>query len=211
MRAPLPRFEDGCQGRRRAVAPHETQMPDFVEGSALLGGAYLMALEAHEGPRRQDETGIDHPVGVARILQEHEFDEKVVAAALLHDVIEDTDTSPEEIRERFGGEVAGLVREMTEDESIEPYVARKSEHRRRVARDQRVAAIYAADKIANARDFQGSAEEIPDHKLEHYVQTFRVLCDTHPELPFLEELRRELEELSAERGRKTDSGEGISG
>jgi GTP diphosphokinase / guanosine-3',5'-bis(diphosphate) 3'-diphosphatase len=187
------------------VATQKTQMPDFVEGSPLLEGAYRMAYEAHEGARDKDGTGIEHPVEVARILAEHGFDEKVVAAALLHDVIEDTETSPEEIEERFGHEVAELVREMTEDESIEPYEARKAEHRRRVTRDHRVAAIYAADKIANARKFQGSAEEIPDEKLEHYIQTFRVLCETHPELPFLQELRHELEELAAERARKTES------
>jgi (p)ppGpp synthase/HD superfamily hydrolase len=169
-----------------------------------------MAIDAHEGARDRDGTDIGHPVEVARILAGHGFDEKVVAAALLHDVIEDTETSPGEIEERFGEEVAELVREMTEDESIEPYEARKAEHRERVTRDHRVAAIYAADKIANARKLQGSAEDVPDEKLDHYTQTFRALCETHPELPFLRDLRRELEKLAEERARKTESGQRLS-
>ena len=189
------------RGRRSAMPDDRTQTPSFVQGSELLDGAYRMALEAHEGPRRRGDTHIEHPVEVARILRDRGFDERVVAAALLHDVVEDTDTSPEEIRERFGDEVAELVREMTEDESIEPYEARKAEHRRRVARDRRAAAIYAADKIARARELQGSAGEVPPEKLQHYLETLRTLGETHPELPFLADLREELEALLAERAK----------
>jgi (p)ppGpp synthase/HD superfamily hydrolase len=178
-----------------------TRIPDFAKGSELLEGAYRMALEAHEGPRSEGDTGIQHPVEVARILSAEGFGEEVVAAALLHDVVEDSDTSAEELEERFGAEVAGLVREMTEDESIEPYEARKAEHRDRVARDRSVAAIYGADKIVGTREMKGS-DELPDEKLGHYRETLRTLCRSYPDLPFLGELRRELDELCAQRARR---------
>ena len=151
-----------------------------------------MACEAHHGPRNRGDTDIEHPVAVARILQEHGFDEEVVAAGLLHDVIEDTAIERGEIADRYGPEVARLVEEMTEDETIESYQARKAEHRDRVARDHSVAAIYAADKLATAR----TASEARDRaKLDHYVETLRVLCAEQPDVPFLGELREELERL----------------
>jgi (p)ppGpp synthase/HD superfamily hydrolase len=123
----------------------------FASDSPLLEGAYRMAREAHHGRRREGDTDIDHPVEVAHLLSDTGFDERTVAAALLHDVVEDSATDTDEIEERFGAEVARLVAEMTEDTKIEPYENRKAEHRSRVARDRNVAAIYAADKLAGAR------------------------------------------------------------
>jgi guanosine-3',5'-bis(diphosphate) 3'-pyrophosphohydrolase len=179
--------------RSLASSGMDRPAPDFARSSALLDGAYRMAREAHHGPRRRGDTDIDHPVEVARILFEHGFDQPVVAAALLHDVVEDTATSTDEIAGRYGPEVARLVSEMTEDEAIEPYEERKAEHRERVSHDPSAAAIYAADKLATTR----TLEDRPDpERLDHYVQTFRMLCDTHPDLPFLDELRGELERLA---------------
>ena len=172
-------------------------IPDFARGSELLRGAYRLARFAHHGPRREGDTDIDHPVAVAELLAAEGFDERVVAAALLHDVVEDTATEPGEIEERFGPEVATLVREMTEDERIADYPERKAEHRARVAGDRRAAAIYAADKLASARGKDGAA--MPADQLDHYLATLRTLCRTHPELPFLGELRAELERLVRDR------------
>src|SRR5918999_4647008 len=122
------------------------EAPEWVRRSNLLDGAFRMAVAAHHGQRRQDDTNIDHPIAVAELLHEHGFEETIVAAALLHDVIEDTETDLEEIEQAYGSSIARLVEEMTEDERIEPYGLRKAEHRRRVARKRPVAAIYAADK-----------------------------------------------------------------
>jgi GTP diphosphokinase / guanosine-3',5'-bis(diphosphate) 3'-diphosphatase len=167
--------------------------PSFTRGSPLLRGAWRMAHEWHHGPRRRGDTDIDHPVAVAGLLHEQGFDEGVVAAGLLHDVVEDTTTSADEIAVRYGPEVARLVGEMTEDPAIEPYEERKAEHRDRVSKDRSVAAIYAADKLATTRSLDGPPEP---PRLEHYVATFRVLCETHPDLPFLDELRAELERIA---------------
>ena len=85
----------------------------------------------------------------------------MVAAALLHDTIEDTTLSLSEIEARFGPHLAELVAEMTEDPRIEPYPARKAEARSRAVRDRRAAAIYAADKLANTREKLAAHEDVP--------------------------------------------------
>jgi (p)ppGpp synthase/HD superfamily hydrolase len=179
--------------------PTSTAVPSFVAGSALLRGAYQLALGAHHGPAREGDTTIDHPARVACLLHESGFEESVVAAALLHDVIEDTAIDLDEVEARFGHEIARLVGQMTEDESIEPYEARKREHRARITHDRRVAAIYAADKLANARTFNEVGEQPDDAKLEHYRRTLGTLRARQPDLPFLEPLQDELERLMARR------------
>jgi len=168
--------------------------PEFIAESDFLRSAFELARSAHHGPAREGDTEIDHPVAVAQLLDEAGFDEHVVAAALLHDVVEDTSLDLDAIADPFGPDIARLVAEMTEDAGIESYPERKAEHRSRVSRDRRAAAIYAADKLATTRGLQGP-EEVPPQKLQHYLQTLATLCETHPDLPFLAELREELNGL----------------
>jgi (p)ppGpp synthase/HD superfamily hydrolase len=170
-------------------------LPEIARRSPLVEGAYRMAHDAHHGPRRKGDTDIDHPLEIATLLDDIGSDERVVAAALLHDVVEDTSTDAVEIEERFGPEVADLVNAMTEDDRIESYEDRKAEHRARITRDRNVAAIYAADKLAGARDMLDHPDTVPALQLDHYLATLAVLCATHPDLPFLGELRRELERI----------------
>jgi (p)ppGpp synthase/HD superfamily hydrolase len=176
-----------------------TEPPPFVARSELLASAYLLARSAHHGPAREGDTDIDHPLAVAEVLHENGFEEEIVAAALLHDVVEDTALDQAAIEKQFGADVGRLVAEMTEDPAIESYPERKAEHRERVARDPRAAAIYAADKLANTRDLAGS-REVPPEKLDHYLETLRMLRATHPDLPFLAQLQEELNELAERRG-----------
>ena len=178
-----------------------SEIPSFAEESPLLRGAYRFAMAAHHGPAREGDTEIDHPTRVACLLQECGFQEDVVAAGFLHDVVEDTRVEPDQIEQEFGSEIASLVREMTEDESIEPYQARKAEHRARIAADRRVAAIYAADKLANAKTFNEEQDNPDDEKLEHYCRTLDTLCSQQPDLPFLRALREELVRLIERRSR----------
>ncbi|MGH2961832.1 MAG: HD domain-containing protein [Solirubrobacterales bacterium] len=176
------------------------EVPEFARGSPLLEGAFRMAEHAHSGPRHEAETGLGHPVRVAELLSAQGFDETIVAAALLHEVIEETATDAGEVEERFGPEVARLVAAMTEDERIEPYAERKAEHRARAARDRSVAAIYAADKLAKTEDLLAhNPYSAPEPRLDHYMSTLRELGDTYPDLPFLGELHRELELIGEER------------
>lgn len=171
--------------------------PEFIADSALLRGAYAFAKGVHNGPRSVDETTVDHPLAVARLLHEHGFEEPIVAAGLLHDVVEDTTVQPTEIRDRFGDEVADLVAAMTEKDSIEPYELRKAVHRDRVSRDRSVAAIYAADKLASTRWLDAHDKRPDPRQFAHYRATLDELCRTNPDLPFLGELRAELEALAS--------------
>jgi (p)ppGpp synthase/HD superfamily hydrolase len=150
-----------------------------------------MARLAH----REGDTDIRHPVAVAELLNERGFEETVVAAALLHDTVEDTGLSTGEITEEFGPEVAKLVAEMTEDPRIERYPARKAEARSRATRDRRSAAIYAADKLANTRELLERHQTVRGERLDHYIKTLRLLSNGRPDLPFLGELSEELTKL----------------
>ena len=172
--------------------------PQFITDSPLLESAFLLARSAHHGPAREGDTDIDHPLAVAEVLQENGFEEKVVAAALLHDVVEDTTLDLDLVAEQFGPDVCRLVAEMTEDSGIESYPERKAEHRSRVARDRRAAAIYAADKLAITRHIS-RAEDVPPQQLDHYLQTLRMLSERHPDLPFIGELRDELGRVAGDR------------
>lgn len=170
--------------------------PDFIAGRELVSRAYAHALHAHHGPPRKGDTDIDHPVSVALLLDGSGFGDEVVAAALLHDVVEDTSQGLEQIEREFGGEVRSLVEAMTEDPSIEAYDERKAEHRERVlAAGAGPASIYAADKLARVRAFRASGEPVAMRRLEHYWDTLELFMGRRPELPFLTELAEELPEL----------------
>lgn len=176
-------------------------VPEFARGSSLLEEAYELAEDAHS--RRRNDTDIDHPVAVAELLAEHGFDPEVVAAGLLHDVLEDTDTDPDEIVDRFGREVGELVGAMTEDASIEPYADRKAEHRARVVAHPGAAPIYAADKLAKTRVLMNGGGEVSDAQLDHYRRTLEALRESQPELPFLSELERNLRAIDVDRRHAT--------
>jgi (p)ppGpp synthase/HD superfamily hydrolase len=165
---------------------------DFDLDSPLVTRAYAFAREAHGEPDSDGPTAA-HPVEVGRLLHSHGFDEQVVAAGLLHDVVEHTHHSLDEIERRFGRPVGELVGALTEDASIGAYEARKADHRRHLARsDERAAAIFAADKLAKAREMAEDRELPPRAKLDHYVESLRMLRRAHPDVPMLDDLEREL-------------------
>src|SRR4051794_13072046 len=108
-----------------------------IERSELVKEALETARRAHAGQLRHGSDGlpyIEHPLAVAEILVGHRYSDEVLAAALLHDVIEKSDVEAAEVRERFGDRVADLVEALTEDETIDEYEERKNEHRWRVAK-----------------------------------------------------------------------------
>jgi (p)ppGpp synthase/HD superfamily hydrolase len=177
-------------------------VPDFVRGSALLEGAFRFARDVYSEEDR--EPKLRHSVEVAGLLQEAGFDEKVIAAGLLHDLIEATDSELPQIAERFGSPTAELVEAMTEDERIESYEERKAEHRARVtAHGSRAAAIYAADKLAKMPGLRAAPGSASERQLAHYQQTLKTLRAGHPELPFLGDLEQELAALAVQRRDRT--------
>ena len=129
--------------------------------------AYLLAKRAHEGTlRRSGEPYIVHPVCAAIILVELGMDTDSIVAALLHDVVEDTEITLEEIRKEFGKDVAFLVDGVTKLGRI-PFSSREHQQAENVrkmllamAQDVRVIIIKLADRLHNARTF----ESLPDEK-----------------------------------------------
>lgn len=183
-----------------------------AERSPLVRSALEQARIDHAGQVRNGSGGmpyVEHPVRVAALLDEHDYADAVLAAALLHDVVEDSDTTLDELREKFGGEVAGLVGAMTDDESIDDYRARKAEHRERLAAAPvESMAIYGADKLTNSSTLRAAyaseGDAVRDEfkvplelKLEIWEEDLALLREKAPDVPFLDELEQELSRLRA--------------
>lgn len=189
-------------------------MNDFAHRSELVRDAYRFAAEAHAGQVKDSDGSpyLDHLVDVARMVDEAGYDDEVVAAALLHDVVEHAGAGIDEVRASFGDGVADLVSALTEPDGIEPWERRKRAHRDRIARgDGRVQALFAADKAANAaalrRAVQRSGEkgvERLDGKLNHYRATLDMMRDQASD-PVAARLREELDRLAAERAPAANS------
>ena len=189
-----------------------------AERSPLVRAAFEKASEAHAGQVRNGSGGlpyIEHPTAVAARLEQFGYGEQVVAAALLHDVVEDSETTVEDLRGEFGDRVAGLVAALSDDETIDDYRERKEEHRARVRRyDGDAFAIYASDKLTNSStlhlSLQREGEAVRDEfkvplelKLEIWEADAALLRDEAPELPFLDELDEALSLLRADLGAAT--------
>jgi (p)ppGpp synthase/HD superfamily hydrolase len=175
--------------------------------SDLIRGALETASRAHSGQIRNASCGrpyIDHPVAVAERLLELDCSEEVLAAALLHDVVEDTELTNEDVLRAGGERVAELVEALTDDPSIDPYELRKREHRRRVEESGVDAlAIYGADKLVNVGMLRGAyeleGEEIRrelkvslDEKIYIWELDLEMLFDNAPESPVIARLADEL-------------------
>jgi (p)ppGpp synthase/HD superfamily hydrolase len=186
-----------------------------VDRSALVRGAISTARRAHASQMRETGCGeipfVEHPLAVADLLAEQDYPEGVVAAALLHDVVEYAEICPGELPGRFGTRVALLVSALTEDVEIEEYEERKEEHRRRVAEagpEARV--IFAADKIANvlvlreAYSVLGESVDanLPvslDLKILVWEYDLEMLFDESPGVPLVDRFAEEMLGLWGER------------
>lgn len=194
--------------------------PRFAARSDLVAEAYRLAANAHEGQLRKDNGSpyITHPLTVANLLHDAGFGDEVIAAALLHDVVEDTEMDSDELSARFGERVAELVEALSEDEHIEDFEERKREHREQVEESGRDAvAIYVADKLSNLRDMRkiyaeegeaiASRFNAPlDVRLRLWREDADMADRVVPELPFLSDFRRELDEFEREREQRIRAG-----
>jgi (p)ppGpp synthase/HD superfamily hydrolase len=169
---------------------------DFVKRSPLTRDALAFAHERHA-------EEVTHPVEVACLLHEAGYSDEVVAAGVLHDVIEDTDADLSEVEGRFGRDVAELVAAVSDDPAIEDHAERKAALRQQVARaGECAAAVFAADKVSKARELRlrvsrGRVERGDDSKLEHYEASLDMLSDLIPDHRLVEQLRTELDALHA--------------
>jgi (p)ppGpp synthase/HD superfamily hydrolase len=178
---------------------------DFVERSPLTRDALAFADQRHAGQIR-DLDGlpfVTHPVEVARLLHEAGYQDEVVAAGVLHDVLEDTDAQRSDLESRFGSRVAELVEAVTDDPTIEDDVERKAALRRQVADAGECAAVvFAADKVSKARELRvrmsrGRFDRADCGKFAHYEASLAMLTDLIPGHELVNQLRLEVEALQA--------------
>ena len=132
----------------------------------LIALAFQYSLDKHEGQKRASgEDYVTHCVEVAKILSEIDLDSVSIAASLLHDVVEDTSTTVDDIRVEFGGEVATIVDGLTKLARFEfgSIAERQAETYRKLllsmARDARVILIKLADRLHNMRTLEHMPEE----------------------------------------------------
>ena len=131
----------------------------------LILKACEFAADKHRNQRRKDQTRtpyINHPLSVARALAEEGGvkDAEILAAAILHDTLEDTQTTLEELRKAFGRRVASLVAEVTDDKTLPKQVRKQRQIDHGPSKSQGAALIKVADKICNLRDL---AQSPPTH------------------------------------------------
>ena len=178
---------------------------DFVERSPLTRHALAFANARHAGQTRDldDLPFVTHPLEVACLLHEAGYSDEVVAAGVLHDVLEDTDAERAELESRFGNRVADLVEAVSDDPSIEDDTERKAALRLQVARAGECAAVvFAADKVSKARELRlrvsrGRFVRKDDGKIEHYEASLEMLGELIPGHELVSQLRMELEAVQA--------------
>ena len=129
--------------------------------------AYLFAKNAHEGQKRHSgEPYITHPLAVAEILTEVEADDKTIIAGLIHDVVEDTEHTIEEVEDLFGHDVAVLTEGVTKLGKVKGRTKseQKMENIRKMilamATDIRVIIVKLADRLHNMRTLQFHSSEV---------------------------------------------------
>ncbi|MEA2218974.1 MAG: hypothetical protein QOJ35_1600 [Solirubrobacteraceae bacterium] len=201
----MKRWESGGARRRatRSASQAGSDPPRLAES------ALAFAVRCHDGQRRESDGAlfIEHPLEVARLLRDTRCSEELVAAGLLHDVVEDADVAVEELAERFGAHVAELVSAVSDDACMDSYRPRKRELREQVRRSGREAALlFAADKISRVRELavevardrandagRRGLERHQQLRLEHYDESLRMLRRVAPRHPLVRRLGRELD------------------
>ncbi len=165
----------------------------------LLARAFYFAAEKHEGQqRRSGEDFIHHPWGAAKICAELRLDEQTIAAALLHDVVEDTDTDIKEVRAEFGDEIAQLVEGVTKLTRIQFQSREQAEaenYRKMIvamAQDVRVILIKLADRLHNMRTIEYLGKQKQVQKSRETLEVYAPLAHRLG----INKLKWELEDLA---------------
>ncbi|WP_411700178.1 RelA/SpoT family protein [Conyzicola sp.] len=164
---------------------------------ALIERAYAAAELAHRGQkRRSGEPYITHPVAVAQILADLGIGSKTIAAALLHDTVEDTDYALETLRHDFGEEIAMLVDGVTKLDKLKYGDSAQAETVRKMvvamSKDIRVLVIKLADRLHNARTWGFVSEETATRKAKETLEIYAPLAHRLG----IQTIKWELEDLS---------------
>jgi guanosine-3',5'-bis(diphosphate) 3'-pyrophosphohydrolase len=160
---------------------------------ATLLQAVAFAADKHRNQRRKDAEAspyINHPIALAHVLANEGGvqDVTVLCAAVLHDTIEDTETTADELRALFGEQVASVVLEVTDDKSLEKSVRKQKqiEHAPHISPQAQL--VKLADKISNLRDILASppADWSPERKQAYFDWAAKVVAGLRGVHPGLE-------------------------
>ena len=166
---------------------------------ALLDRAYVYAMKAHgEQKRASGDPYFSHPLEVAAILTDLKLDDATIAAALLHDTIEDTETTRSEIDTLFGHDIGTLVEGLTKLKKLDLVTkeAKQAENLRKlllaIADDVRVLLVKLADRLHNMRTLEHMAPEARRRTAEETLDIYAPLAARMG----MHEMREELEDLA---------------
>ncbi len=203
-----PRSEGPVRSRGRATGAiiRQYELVDLVKAydphadEELLNRAYVFAMRAHGGQRRATgEPFFSHPLEVAGILTRYRLDSSAIATALLHDTVEDTDATPEEIQSLFGVEIARLVNGVTKLSRIELQSERtkQAENLRKLvmamSEDIRVLLIKLADRLHNMRTLSAIPDAAKRRRIANEtIDVYAPLADRVG----MHEVKEELQELA---------------
>jgi len=166
-----------------------------ASGLATIFRALGFAANKHRDQRRKDDHGspyINHPIALARLLCDEAgvTDADTLCAALLHDTVEDTDTTPDELEEQFGPVVTGIVMEVTDDKRLPKVERKRLQIERAAVASYQARLVKLADKICNLRDVhdappRGWSVERRQGYFDWAREVVAALRGTHPDLESL--------------------------
>jgi guanosine-3',5'-bis(diphosphate) 3'-pyrophosphohydrolase len=166
---------------------------------ALLNRAYVYAMRAHgEQKRASGDPYFSHPLEVAAILTDLKLDDATIAAALMHDTIEDTEATRAEIDQLFGRDIGALVEGLTKLKKLDLVTkeAKQAENLRRlllaVANDVRVLLVKLADRLHNMRTLSHMPPEARRRCAQETLDIYAPLAGRMG----MQEMREELEDLA---------------
>jgi hypothetical protein len=163
--APLADWPDAdwfawLQSRYPGLCPSPDSRRESLSAEALVLDAALFAAEKHRHQQRKGADAspyINHPLALARTLAVAGITDPVIlCAALLHDTVEDTDTSFDELEQRFGPQVASVVREVTDDKSLDKPERKRLQVEKAASKSREAKLVKLADKISNLGDIRVS-------------------------------------------------------
>ena len=147
----------------------------LIEPTGGRASAIAFLIDAYQGVRTAPGKGLPHAQAVADILRDAGYNQRLQVVGLLHDVVEDTPRSIQDVRDAFGETTAAMVQALTEDDSIHNYAQRKQALRAQViGAGPPVMAIALADKIASLQHARITATRVRRRKLTHYDATLQL-------------------------------------